>query len=412
MGWTTGLAERTRAKAVLQAVPQFLDTNDLMSQAWSLSLNERPMRFLHTADWQMGMRAESVGKLAERVREERLAAAQRVVQAARDHNAGMLLLTGDVFEDNAVDRLLVRKVGEVLRRFPGPVYIIPGNHDPLSPGSVWEHSVWREAENITVFTQNEPLGLDTCVLFPCPLREKYSRKDPTAWINAHDAAKPAIGLAHGNVEGIPGGEPEYPIPRDAATRLGLDYLALGHWHSHARYDADDGVCRMAYAGTHETTKFGERDSGNAVLVEIAGRGSPPELTPVKTGRLDWRTIERTLDQPQSLEALVGELGQLAPPDTTMVRVILRGVLFPEDRHALVRLEELLASRFLFGSLDAGALIPAPDGEGWIESLPSGPFREAAVKLRAQAAQSADPEQRAIGTQALLQLFELHERARA
>ncbi len=23
------------------------------------------------------------------------------------------------------------------------------------------------------------------------------------------------------------------------------YLALGHWHSYARYDADDGVCRMA-----------------------------------------------------------------------------------------------------------------------------------------------------------------------
>ena len=57
-------------------------------------MNEHPMKFLHTADWQMGMRAESVGKMAERVREERLAAAQRVVQAARDHNAEMLLLTG------------------------------------------------------------------------------------------------------------------------------------------------------------------------------------------------------------------------------------------------------------------------------------------------------------------------------
>ena len=92
--------------------------------------------------------------------------------------------------------------------------------------------------------------------------------------------------------------------------------------------------------------------------------------------------------------------------------LLGGVLFPEDRHALVRIEELLASRFLFGSLDAAALIPAPDGEGWIESLPSGSFREAAVKLRAQAAQSASPDERAIATQALLQLFELHERARA
>jgi predicted phosphodiesterase len=351
------------------------------------------------------MKAESVGRMAERVREERLEAAKRVVQAAVDNGAEMIVLTGDVFEDNAVDRLLVRKIGEILRAFPRPVYIIPGNHDPLVPGSVWEHSVWKEAANVTIFSKSEPVELDNCILFPCPLHEKYSTKNPTSWINAKDVTKPAIGLAHGNVEGIPNGEPDYPIPRNTANRLGLDYLALGHWHSFARYDAEDGVC-------HETTKCGERDSGNAVIVEIAHHGSPPKLTPVKTGRLDWRTVERTIDQPQSLEAVIEELGRLDPPDATLVRVLIGGVLFPEDRHALVRIEELLASRFLFGSLDTSALIPAPDGEGWIELLAAGSFREAAVKLRSQAAQSANPEERAVATQALLQLFELHERSRA
>jgi DNA repair exonuclease SbcCD nuclease subunit len=256
------------------------------------------MKFLHTSDWQIGMKAESVGRMAERVREERLEAAKRVVQAARDNGAEMIVLTGDVFEDNAVDRLLVRKIGEILRAFPGPVYIIPGNHDPLIPGSVWEHSVWKDAANINVFSKSEPVELAGCILFPCPLHGKYSTKNPTSWINAKDATKPAIGLAHGNVEGIPNGEPDYPIPRDAANRLGLDYLALGHWHSFARYDTDDGLCRMAYAGTHETTKFGERDSGNAVFVEIAQRGSPPKLTRIKTGRLDWRSTQAPSSRPR------------------------------------------------------------------------------------------------------------------
>jgi DNA repair exonuclease SbcCD nuclease subunit len=370
------------------------------------------MKFLHTSDWQMGMKADSVGLMAERVRDERLEAAKRVVQTAKEQGAEMILLTGDVFEDNAVDRLLVRKVGEILRAFAGSVYIIPGNHDPLSPGSVWEHSVWQEAANITVFHKPEPVELKGCILFPCPLHEKYSTKNPTAWINAKEATKPTIGLAHGNVEGIPNGEPDYPIPRDAASRLGLDYLALGHWHSFARYDDADGVCRMAYCGSHETTKFGERDSGNVVVVEIEQRGSPPKLTAVKTGRLDWRTIERTVDQPLSLEALIEELGKIDQPTSVLVRVLLEGVLFPEDRHPLVRIEELLASRFLFGFLESSRLIPAPDGEGWIESLSSGSFREAAIKLRSQAAQSPNSEERAVATQALLQLFELHERSRA
>lgn len=360
----------------------------------------------------MGMRAESVGRMAERVRAERLAAAQRVVQAAGDHHADMLLLTGDVFEDNAVDRLLVRKVGEVLSRFAGPVYIIPGNHDPLTPGSVWEHAIWGEAGNITVFSKSEPLELDTCVLFPCPLHEKYSSKDPSAWINARNAAKPAIGLAHGNVEGIPSGDLDYPIPRDAATRRGLDYLALGHWHSFARYDDPSGQCRMAYSGTHETTKFGERDSGNAILVEIVGRGAPPALTPIRTGGLDWRTIEHSVDQPFSLESIVQQLTGVAQPGSTLVRMHLEGILFPEDRDALKRLEEILASRFLFSAIEAAGLTPAPNGEGWIESLPAGTFRDAAEKLRALASQSPDAVQREVATQSLLQLFDIYERSRA
>ena len=91
------------------------------------------------------------------------------------------------------------------------------------------------------------------VLFPCPLKEKYFTKDPTAWIDTAQTEKIAISLAHGNVEGIANGEPDYPIPRDAPVRLGLDFLALGHWHPFARFDDNCGVCRMAYAGTHGAT---------------------------------------------------------------------------------------------------------------------------------------------------------------
>ena len=51
---------------------------------------------------------------------------------------------------------------------------------------------------------------------------------------------------------------------------------------------------MAYSGTHETTKFGERDSGNALLVEIASRGSTPVIESIRTGGLQWTVIEESL----------------------------------------------------------------------------------------------------------------------
>ena len=94
------------------------------------------MKFLHTTDWQMGMKTNLGNKTAERVREARMEAAERVIQVAQENKAGMILFAGDMFEDNAVDRSLVRKVVEILKSFGKPVFIIPGNHDPLVPSSV------------------------------------------------------------------------------------------------------------------------------------------------------------------------------------------------------------------------------------------------------------------------------------
>ena len=68
------------------------------------------MRFLHTADWQIGMKASHVGEAGTRVRDERVAAARRVVEAARGAGAEFILVAGDTFEDNGVDRVLVQKV--------------------------------------------------------------------------------------------------------------------------------------------------------------------------------------------------------------------------------------------------------------------------------------------------------------
>jgi len=97
------------------------------------------VKFLHTADWQLGMKATDVGGVGARLREERLLAARRVVETAQTHSAQFILVAGDTFEDNGVARILVQKAADVLAASNIPVFIIPGNHDPFTPGSVWEH---------------------------------------------------------------------------------------------------------------------------------------------------------------------------------------------------------------------------------------------------------------------------------
>ena len=367
------------------------------------------MKFLHTADWQMGRKAESLGnKAAERVRQARLDAAQRVIQVAKENKAEMILFAGDMFEDNAVDRSLVRKVGEILKSFGRPVFLIPGNHDPLVPGSVWEHSVWRESENLHVIQTAEAIERENCILFPCPLKEKHSTKNPMDWMDdRQESDKICIGLAHGNLENIPEAE-EHPIPVDAPSRYGLDYVALGHWHSYKVYPDKGGAKRMAYCGAHETTKFGEPDSGKVVLVKIAKRGAPPILKPIPTGNLVWKTLEKTIRQPGELKALSKKLNAISQPKSTLLRIHLKGILFHEDQEHLDTIKEKLEAReFLYGSLDAEELTLSPDNNEWIETLPP-VFQCAAEKLQKQAAQDPDVQERSKAKQALLLLFELHK----
>lgn len=140
------------------------------------------MKFLHTADWQLGMKAAHVSEAGDRVREERLQAACRVVEAAHSHQAEFILIAGDTFEDNEVDRIAIQKAGDIVAGSGLPVYIILGNHDPLVPGSVWEHPVWAQSGNTVVLGDEEPVGVSGGLLYPCPVREKYSGKNPTAWI--------------------------------------------------------------------------------------------------------------------------------------------------------------------------------------------------------------------------------------
>ena len=84
------------------------------------------MKFLHTADWQIGMKAAGLGGAAEAIREERSYAAKRALDVAKEKEVDFIILAGDSFEDNAVDRLLVQRVADILSTFSGPVYIIPG----------------------------------------------------------------------------------------------------------------------------------------------------------------------------------------------------------------------------------------------------------------------------------------------
>jgi DNA repair exonuclease SbcCD nuclease subunit len=323
------------------------------------------------------MEAARCGSAAGRVRAARLESAQRVSEVARDTGVDVAVLAGDTFENHGVASVDVSAVVSILGSFPCPVFVLPGNHDPDTPGSVWEHGAWQEARNVTVLKKPEALSAGGCVLYPCPLRTRWGSQDPTAWIPAGEAAGSIrIGVAHGALSGTPGAAPDHPIAPDAAWKRRLDYLALGHYHSTRIYgDAQSGL-RMAYSGTHETTSFGEDDSGNVLIVSIAEAGARPSVRSVRTGRLQWSQQRVEIDEAGQLRALRESLERLASPER-LLELRIGGVLF-EDEQAEVEAIQALGSQFLHARVDSSDLaVPVS-----LDDLPEGPVKETARRLQA------------------------------
>ncbi|MFC1742604.1 exonuclease SbcCD subunit D [Candidatus Riflebacteria bacterium] len=362
------------------------------------------MRFIHTADWQIGMKALFAGQKGARLREERLKAAARVVEITKTEAVDFLLLCGDTFEDNGVDRLLVRNIIEILKKADCPVFILPGNHDPLVPGSVWEHPGW-EHTNLIILKERKPIEVPGGMLYPCPIMQKSSRKNPCDWIAEEGNAGIRIGVAHGSIPEITQSDEDFPISLNTVTKKKLDYLALGHWHSFNAFDDR----RTFYSGTHESTSFRKKESGGVLLVDISHAGEEPRVKKLPTGSLKWIALEKEISTVEDIMSLKREVEECGDPENSLLDIRLSGYLTAEGFAQLTDLEDFLQSRFLLHRIEQKDVQPAPENMLWVNALPQGALQQTAIKLQQLSTNPKDTEQGEIAKAALLEIFTIIKR---
>lgn len=304
--------------------------------------------FIHSADWQLGSRFPQFAERAEfaaaleKIRAARIATLRRVAALAIERRVDAWLIAGDFFEDHQVEEALVEEALAVLAEVaPVRVFVLPGNHDPLSgPGSVWERAASRAApENVHIFRSAEAVPCGSAVIAGAPLLQKRSPSDPTARLDLLLREQPAeairVAMSHGS-PAVPGQHQhdDFPIPLDAATRAGADYLALGHWHGW-RAEFDGG--RMVMPGTPEPDAFDQPNAGHVALVQIERRGALPRLERIRVASLDWQAFEldctdAELARREASARIDALLGNAA---STLLRVRLAGS--PErEAHAAFR----------------------------------------------------------------------------
>ncbi len=297
------------------------------------------MKFIHSADLQIGARFTQFGEKADILRAARLSTLRRILEIARDYNVDAVLLSGDMFENNQIEPRLVNEAFAALAACPGiPVVILPGNHDPLDgPSCIWMRKPFANPPaHVTVCISRDPVPIADAIILPVPITQKISAKDPSLPLVGMTATlapdKIKIGMTHGALAIEGKHQPnDQPIALNAATRAGLDYLAVGHWHKPQVYDGG----RLAMSGTPEPDDF-DQDSGSVSLVEIAVPGAQPATTRIDSATFYWRSVTVDLLHREPTPEIVNEAisGNDASPDSTVLRIGLAGPLSPEHRDTL------------------------------------------------------------------------------
>jgi DNA repair exonuclease SbcCD nuclease subunit len=312
------------------------------------------VRLLHTADWQLGMTRHFLDADAQpRYTDARIQAIRRIGELAGAERCDAVLVCGDVFESNLVSPRVVSRSLEALRTVRVPVYLLPGNHDPLDAASIYRSRAFLSAkpDHVHVLDRPGPHALaDGFELVAAPWTSKHPLSDlvadAIAGLPADGTVRVVAGHGCVDVLGPDAGDPALVRigPVEAALARGaVHYVALGDRHSRTSVGASGAVW---YSGTPEVTDYDEVDPGQVLVVDL-GAGRRPQVSSHRVGTWRFLDLEHRLDRPDNLPELEDLLTSLPDKDRTVVRLALTGTLSLADRgrldDVLQRQGELFAS---------------------------------------------------------------------
>jgi DNA repair protein SbcD/Mre11 len=380
----------------------------------------RMPRLLHMADVHLGARHRDLGDAAARQRERQLAAFRRGLDAGLAAQVDVALICGDLFDSNAQPRRSVEVAAIELRRLTDKgirVVLIPGTHDCYEAGSIYRvfdlrlmAGLSEGSDLLTVLTPERPdvvfRDLDLIVYGRVAPTKRAARSPLADFTTAAETrARWRVAMIHGSML-IPGKveQDDVIFSSTEVAASGLDYLALGHWHSWLTGQAGSTV--WAYPGAPEPMALDQTGAGRVAIVTLHEPAGERVVTvePTTVGRTRFGSLELDATEVPSQAALVNRLMGLADPNLIM-EVHVAGVAVDRldiDTDAVAR--ELSAS-FLKLRVQDRSVAALPDGPLPPPDTIAGAFMRD-MEARIAAAEGAGDEALAAEAREALQLGRL------
>lgn len=329
-------------------------------------------RFLHTSDWQLGVTRKFLSDDSQaRWTEARFEGVREIGRIAKEERCEFIVVAGDIFESNQVDRKTVLKACEAMAGIGVPIYLLPANHDPLDAGSVFNSKPWKERKPAHVHVLDASAKIYEVRAGVEVVGAPWTSKRPLSDLVATTAAmlEPQsnalrIMVGHGQVDQLSRNRDNPALIRVADADKALHegryhYLALGDRHSLTPIGTSG---RIFYSGTHEAYDFDEVDPGKVLIVDLSHDNV--SARPRQNGA--WRFIvhDAQVSTLEDVEALSRYLEALPEKERTVLKLGLVGTLSIEAHARLEEVEghakELLASIVRSGSRSELSIIPVEE----------------------------------------------------
>lgn len=247
------------------------------------------IRILHTADVHLDAPFHFLGEKGADHRRQIRETFSKITRLAAEDHYDLLLIAGDLFNDNNPGRDTQHFVMSTLAALSLPVCILPGNHDYLDRHSVYHklalpRNVHLLAERPTYLRLPD---LDLTVAGN-PIHSRHDDTPQLKEITRRGATRWFVGMAHGNMM-VPGPfeTTSRPIEPESIAATDADYLALGDWHKFADY-SHSGV-NAFYSGAPEPTSITQTKTGTVASVALSDQGVTVE--PIQVGTVQARTVD-------------------------------------------------------------------------------------------------------------------------
>lgn len=263
------------------------------------------IKILHTAD--LHIDRQFPGFPGEKGTKRRLEIRDKfdgIMNLAKKEKVNVVVIAGDLFDNNSPSIGSVEFVKEWFKKLKYDgirVFISPGTHDYISPGSIWEKEEFTD--NVYIFKSPLVKHID----IPELKLSVYGAANETGNSGRHilkdidldldHSFEKRIIVAHGSVS-LPWIKTDsyFPITTEEINASQVDYVALGHYHSYYPFDTK---VKAAYSGSPVLLDLGEKDEKYVIMITI--KGSSTEVSPHRIEQ-NYELKEASVDCSQAYSA--------------------------------------------------------------------------------------------------------------